>query len=118
MQSPDSIPLNAMQSAQVFCDSAVASQSNAIQTTGNERFVVLQRFYNLGHYDPYWQSGEDFNSIGFQGLDGLGAVPCVGTVNPRRCCTADQVLRYKGQDSRRAVPCLKIKIARSILRYL
>ena len=48
---------------------------------------VPQRFHNLGPKDPWWHTAEDFNAAGFEGSDGVGATPCVGTgVLFRRAC--------------------------------
>lgn len=50
---------------------------------------VPQRFHNLGPKDPWWHTAEDFNAAGFEGSDGVGATPCVGTgVIFRRECLA------------------------------
>ncbi|KAJ3318202.1 hypothetical protein HDV06_000745, partial [Boothiomyces sp. JEL0866] len=40
---------------------------------------IPQRFYNLGKNDPWWHTAEDFNAAGFEGSDGVGGTPCVGT---------------------------------------
>lgn len=54
------------------CDKFVIKEKAAM-------LQVPQRFWNLGKNDPWWHTAEDFNAAGFEGSDGVGGTPCVGT---------------------------------------